>query len=164
MDRLRGKTEDILRQRGIEQPEPIDPKIAIPAFEAASMESNENLQDLWANLFANAQDPTNGVSFRHIFIETLKQFEPIDALVLNAVVEVMELSGGPSFEDTAVCEKMTLRSGQVALSIQKLENLGCMTRRHVESILGTNQYIEDHFSVTPLGEELFIACHPDVEA
>ena len=161
LDRLRSKTEEIHRRRGIEQPEPIDPKVAIPAFEAASMETNEELQDLWANLFANAMDPTKDVSLRHIFIDTLKQFEPIDALVLNALMEVSEGSGKMEFAGTAVCSELVFRRAQIALSIQNLENLGCVTRRGEGSKLGTNTYIDDYFSLTPLGDELHVACQPD---
>ena len=161
LDRLRGKTKDILRQRGVEQPEPIAPKVAIPAFEAASMETNEELQDLWANLFANAMDPTKDASLRHRFIETLKQLEPIDALVLNAFVKVSEKTDGGSFEGNALFEEVVLRRGQVALSVQNLENLGCVTRRAIGKRFATDQYLGDQFSLTPLGDELHIACYPD---
>ena len=161
LDRLRGKTEDILRQRGIDKPEPIDPKVAIPAFAAASMETNEELQDLWANLFANAMDPTKDVSLRNIFIETLKQFEPIDVLVLNAFVKVIEKTGGAGFEGIALFEEVALRKGQVALSTQHLENLGCVVRRNPETKLGIGNYLNDQFTLTPLGDELHIACQPD---
>ena len=162
LDRLRGKTEDILRQRGIEQPEPIDPKVAIPAFEAASMESNEELQDLWANLLANAMDPTMDVSLRQIFIDTLKQFEPIDALVLNALVKISESSGKRSFSGTA-CYELNLRAAQIALSMQNLEKLGCVMRAGGASKSGTDAYMEGQFSLTPLGDEFFIACQPLLE-
>ena len=159
LDRLRRKTEEILRQRGIEQPEPIDPKVAIPAFEAASMESNEELQDFWANLLANAMDPTKDISLGHIFIETLKQFEPIDALVLNVVAKV---SGEGSYEGTVLVAGTDLRSSQAALSLQHLVNLGCVVGMGVAgSGPETERYLKDFFGLTPLGEELYAACRPD---
>ncbi len=159
LDRLRGKTEEILRQRGIEQPEPIDPKVAIPAFEAASMESNEELQDFWANLFANAMDPTKDVSLRHIFIETLKQFESIDALVLNVVAKE---SGKGIFLGRDVVTRTDLRSSQAALSLQQLENLGCVARTAMGgSGPGTKEYLLESVRLSPLGEELYAACRPD---
>lgn len=161
LDRLRRKTEEILRQRGIDQPKSIDPKVAIPAFEAASMETNEELQDLWANLFANAMDPTKDVYLRHIFIETLKQFEPIDVLLLNAVVKIYEKISGTGFEGNVLFEEVVLRKGQVALSIQHLENLGCVARRDPGTRLGLGKFLEDYFTLTPLGDELHIACQPD---
>ena len=161
LNRMRSKTEEIHRRRGIEQPVPIDPKVAIPALEVASMETNEELQDLWANLFANAMDPAKDVSLRHIFIETLKQFEPIDALVLNAFVKVSESVGGLSFEGTAVLIRVVLRGSQVALSAQNLENLGCVMRRNPGAKSGTDEYLNDQFTLTPLGDELHFACQPD---
>ena len=161
LDRLRSKTEEIHRRRGIEQPEAIDPKVAIPALQVASMETNEELQDLWANLFANAMDPKKDVSLRNIFTETLKQLEPMDALVLNAFVKVSERTDGGSFEGNALFEEVVLRRGQVALSLQNLENLGCITRRAIGKRFATTPYLGDQFSLTPLGDELHIACQPD---
>ena len=161
LDRMRSKTEEIHRRRGIEQPEPIGPKVAIPAFEAASMETNEELQDLWANLFANAMDPTKDVYLRHIFIEALKQFEPIDALLLNAFVKVSERTGRTSFEGTSLFKEVGLRKGQVALSLQNLENLGCVTRIGAGEKSGAPEYLGGQFELRPLGDELQIACQPD---
>ena len=79
MDKISRKTEEILRKRGVENPEPIGPKALLPALEAASEETDETLQDMWANLLANAMDPNKDTSLQRIFIEALGQMEPIDA-------------------------------------------------------------------------------------
>jgi len=41
------------------------------------------MQDLWANLMANAMDPDTDVDLQKSLIETLRQFEP-RAVSLNA--------------------------------------------------------------------------------
>ncbi len=46
LDKISGKTEEILRERGIENPEPIGPKALLPALEAASQETDQTLQDM----------------------------------------------------------------------------------------------------------------------
>ncbi len=38
---------------------------------------------MWAELLANAMDPNKDTSLQRVFIETLKQFEPIDAFMLQ---------------------------------------------------------------------------------
>jgi len=87
LDKISRKTEEILRKRGVEDPEPIGPKALLPALEAASEESDETLQDMWAELLANAMDPNKDTSLQRVFIETLKQFEPIEALVLQKIAQ-----------------------------------------------------------------------------
>ncbi len=87
LDKIAGRTEEILRQRGVEDPKPIGPKALLPALEAASEESDETLQNMWASLLANAMDPDKDISLQQVFIDTLKQFEPIDALVLQEIAK-----------------------------------------------------------------------------
>jgi hypothetical protein len=41
------------------------------------------LQDIWAKLLAAAADPARAKSFRLRFIETAKQMDPLDAVVLS---------------------------------------------------------------------------------
>ncbi len=48
LDKISRKTEKILRERGVKDPEPIGPKVLLPALEAASEETDETLQGMWA--------------------------------------------------------------------------------------------------------------------
>ena len=85
IERLWQRTRERLRDRGIADPEPPSLKYAIPILEAAADEENEELQDLWSRLLAAAMDPNRRDAMRQSFIPTVKQMDPIDALVLKAV-------------------------------------------------------------------------------
>jgi hypothetical protein len=70
-------------------------KIALPAFEHASLEMDDSLQDLWANLLISAGDPTQKVRMRSGFVDIIKQLEPIDAKVLSVVYcELLKVAKG----------------------------------------------------------------------
>ncbi len=148
LDKIARKTEEILRNRGVDEPEPIGPKALLPALEAASEESNETLQDMWANLLANAMDPGKDTSLQRVFIETLKQFEPIDALVLQNLAkrhpdEVLDA------EDLA--SALTCRETLISLSGDRLTELGVLRE------MGTRP----SYNIRPLGTELHLACTGD---
>ncbi len=51
--RISRETFDKLDQRGVEQMEPLNAKVIEPLLEAASNESDETLQAMWAELLAN---------------------------------------------------------------------------------------------------------------
>ena len=82
--RFAARYDEIMNQRGLNSAEqPVPPKIGIPAIESASLEENNELQDLWANLLASAHDPgLNGV-VRSAFVDIIKQLEIVDVHVLN---------------------------------------------------------------------------------
>ncbi len=81
---LLDKTKKLLADRGIGAPRPVPPKLAVPLLEAATIEDDEDLHDLWARLLANAMDP-NAPEIRRSFIGILKEFEPNDAKLLAYV-------------------------------------------------------------------------------
>jgi hypothetical protein len=57
----------------------------LPAIENASLEEDDQLQDLWANLLSSCHDKTlNGV-VRSGFVDIIKQLEVIDVHVLNYI-------------------------------------------------------------------------------
>ena len=74
-----------LRDERVQEPEPPSLKFAIPILEAAVDEDNEGLQDLWARLLVAAMDPARRDDMRQAFVETVKQMDPMDALVLEAI-------------------------------------------------------------------------------
>lgn len=63
------------------------PKIALPIIENASLEENDELQDLWANLLASAVDPQFKAPIRSAYIDIIKQLEVIDVRILNLLYE-----------------------------------------------------------------------------
>lgn len=80
MDKVNKK----MTERGLDGPtQPVAMKITIPLLQAASMEEDDNLQELWANLLVNAADKERGVEVRHSYITVLKDLTPFDAMILQ---------------------------------------------------------------------------------
>jgi hypothetical protein len=75
------RIEKMLTEAGI-TPEPISPRLFLPAIEAATVEDNESLQDLWAALMANAANPARRDAVLPSFVEILKQLLPEEATAI----------------------------------------------------------------------------------
>lgn len=120
LDKIRRKTDEILRRRKVEKPKSISPKQAIPAFKAMADESDETLQDIWARLLANAMDPNRDVQLQQIFIDTLRAFEPLDALILD------KLKSDKSGEHIHKAIPGDIRQSLIQLSLDRLMKLECV--------------------------------------
>ncbi|MHB1654707.1 MAG: Abi-alpha family protein [Desulfitobacteriaceae bacterium] len=81
--KISDKVATILKERGILDFKVVPPKLALPIIQAASLEDDENLQDLWANLIANAMDPSFNDEIRYGFIDMIKNITGIEAKILN---------------------------------------------------------------------------------
>lgn len=81
------KCTDTLRKRGFtsnEQLRELLPKFGLLFAEQASKEDNDTLQDIWANLLANALDPKRDFSgFHNAFMDMIRGLSPTDALLLS---------------------------------------------------------------------------------
>ena len=104
-------------------------------FEAASLETDETLQDMWAELLANAMDPSKDTSLQRVFIETLKQIEPIEARI---------------FQNIAQSPDKAVRSD---VQLMELIDLGILRIRGASA--------PQRYTPTPLGTELHLACSPN---
>jgi hypothetical protein len=83
--RLIEKTEEIIKSKGFSDTlRPISPKLALPIFHNASMETDESLHDIWANLLATALDPKCEIP-RNAYVDIIRQLEPVDVKVLNVL-------------------------------------------------------------------------------
>lgn len=61
---------------------------AVLLIEAASFESDERVQDLWAKLLASALDAERDISIAKGFVETVKALDAVDALVLQHIAKI----------------------------------------------------------------------------
>jgi hypothetical protein len=75
--------DKILNRRNVKETQSVSPSLAIPLLRAAYDENRPELQELWAALIAAAMDPKRSGRVRLSFIDTLKRFDPLDALVLK---------------------------------------------------------------------------------
>ncbi len=61
----------------------IPPRFTLPLLEAISLETEDDIQNLWAALLANAVDPGRSFCLRKVFLEVLRGLEPLDVQVLR---------------------------------------------------------------------------------
>jgi len=87
--RIADKVEAIHAQRKIEgKTIPLPPRTAIPMLESASLEDDEILQKVWAQLIANSTDPNFKESFHPGYIEIIRQMSPNEAIILDAFLKI----------------------------------------------------------------------------
>jgi hypothetical protein len=151
--RIGQKTEQELKDRKVDNPETLEAKHVAPLLEAASGESNETLQDMWARLLANAMDPDCDASLQRVFIDTLKQLEPIDARILSAYLEVDD---GNVQATIHIAPKVGLRITEVIISSEHLVSLGCLNNMTRDSLAAATS--KTLYTVSALGLELSRAC------
>ncbi|MCG7983800.1 MAG: DUF4393 domain-containing protein [Candidatus Thiodiazotropha lotti] len=81
--RLVDRCKEIARNRGIEGKEtPAPTKSVLPLIEAASLESEPELEELWAQLLTSYVDPQLS-NVRTGYVEIVKQLEAVDAKILK---------------------------------------------------------------------------------
>lgn len=78
------KAHLILLDLGV-KPQEIPLRILHPLLDSASVEENATLQDLWANLLANAADSRNRINVEPVFIEMLKAISWREARFLDVL-------------------------------------------------------------------------------
>jgi hypothetical protein len=103
--RLFQRTQELLAAAHI-NPHPVPFKILISIVENCSNEDDDSLQDRWANLLANAADPTETCSVAPSFPEILKELtardvQLLDALFVEAVGRHEKGSGTTALGDVA---------------------------------------------------------------
>jgi hypothetical protein len=84
--RIGAETRRILGERKVSEPD-ISPSIAILLIESALDEDREGLKEIWAKLLAAPMDPARQQFVRADLISALKELEPLDAVVLEAVYD-----------------------------------------------------------------------------
>lgn len=129
-------------------PQAVPAKILFPLLEGASFEDDENLEDMWAALLANAALPENAGKVRPGFIAVLKQMAPDEAALLNWIFSQRTGVAARPFNDPI--SYVDLVAAYTSLGIQaKEDHLGfdaCIQSLQAE------QLVEPRLDVgTPLG-------------
>jgi hypothetical protein len=126
--KLQAETKRILQERNVHEPfEEISPSLAVPLIEAAIDESREELAQLWAKLLAAASDPARKNRVRLSFIATLKQMDPLDARILEALYANHPGGFPPNLIGRDVLAKqLDVSPDEVLVSFRNLERLECV--------------------------------------
>lgn len=153
--RLQQRTEEILRQRHADSDaDAVSLNVAIPLLKAAQDESRDELQELWARLLANAMDKS-GPQIRQSFIATLRQFDPLDSVVMEkAYKQIDRMRGWVVYEHWS--DELGIRPDELLVSLEHIKNLGCIESYgdyHFENGLGVHRLMLSAF-----GSELMHAC------
>ena len=75
---------------------PVPPKVAIPIFIKASLEEDDDIQDLWARLLVNAADAESGIEVKRGLVSILQDFSPMEARLLQAIHDAPLMKGDGS--------------------------------------------------------------------
>jgi Abortive infection alpha len=95
--RLFDRFEQIMRERGLSANwRPVPPKLAFPIVENASLENDDTLQDLWAQLLASAVNPKFEGEVRTAYVDIIKQLEAVDAHILHKAYSLYREETSPS--------------------------------------------------------------------
>ena len=85
-ERLVDRANHFIADRGSPmQFRPVPLNVAIPIFEAASLEEDDDLQDLWARLLVNAADAESDVEVKRRLVSILQDFSPMEVHLLQAI-------------------------------------------------------------------------------
>jgi hypothetical protein len=153
---LRRRTEDILRERKVENIAEPSPNLAVQILALAQDEGRHALIELWARLLANAVDPSRS-NLRLAFIETVKQMDPPDVKLIERMVHrgyraIHDGDGPASFNETTIAllaSELNLGQDAVFVSLEHLEELGILANSASHPVWRT----------TSFGRELFRACY-----
>jgi Abortive infection alpha len=122
LDAITRKTRQILKARHLSETAEVAEQIAIPLLEAAKFEPRDEMQDLWAQLLANAMDPSRRDDVRPEFIRTLKELHPTDALVLQWLGDNRD-KGWLSAD--AITTSLSIRRSSLVVTMRNLEKESC---------------------------------------
>ena len=172
--KLRDKFEEQLAKRGLSEPTRAVPmSFAVPLLQAATLEEDDYLQDMWAAMLTNAGDEQVDVQFRRAFVSILEDMTSLDVKILKTIGDAQPLETqvwafGRGFyvgylpEEAAPMDDFeTSRpypSKEVALSVSNLLRLNLL--RNVDSPDGIPNNLE--VDLTYLGEEFLRICSSEI--
>ncbi|MBC2734165.1 MAG: DUF4393 domain-containing protein [Desulfobacteraceae bacterium] len=171
--KLKDKVDAIHVERAFEgKTLPIPPRYAIPIIETASTEDNETIQDLWAGLIANAVDSSKRLSMNKRYIRILTDMEPLDAQVLELLMQDFDLKTKSTPEEAQglTVSQLSKAAGcsqdEIQMSILNLYQMQCIvdysgvtwTELNSKSIFTSTNKPDARFQLSPLGISLLEAC------
>lgn len=138
--RLMQRADQLLREIGLTQPTRHIPlKLAIPLLEAASLEDDDYLQDLWAKLLVNAANGGSRITLQRAYIAVLEQLTPLEAAILQKMyalpydetrhdgIEVGKLPAEVAVgKDDGNQDELLEPPEDIRLALANLARLGCV--------------------------------------
>lgn len=145
--RLMKRSEEFMLHIGISKPTKSIPlKFAVPLFQAATLEDNDYLQDLWAILLVNSSSKESNVQLCRTYIDILEKLSPLEAKILITIYahpfEKIKNKGvftiklpeeAMPYSNKYYEEKISeyhLKNEQMLLSLANLCRLGCISTQN----------------------------------
>jgi hypothetical protein len=125
------RAKKTMKAAGI-SPREVPLKIIHPLLEGAAVEEEPDLQEMWANLLANAADPETNSHISVSFISILKELSPNDARFLHELFErhqATALISLDSFQFMVAASNVKLSEDQWHLSLDVLKRNGVIEER-----------------------------------
>src|SRR5258708_1288152 len=139
----------------------------------ASLEEEDELQDLWARLTANAMDPNFKLELRYAYLEIIKSLNPLDVKMLSFFYDALKKDPNVKFEQVTdyslkkeqICTGLGISENEYNLSIYNLFRVQCLAPAVMEStgiMFGEEPTTifkgAKAVTMTPLGVNLVKAC------
>jgi hypothetical protein len=167
--RLADRVRNVLIEKGMTGPtRKIPLNIAVPLLENATLEEDDDLQEVWARLLVNGGDAGSGIELRRAFVSVLAEMTSLDVRSLAEIESAAKLNaesgsnGVWTYElpERAIPfvngdpERERDPSPEVAISLDNLERLGCIISSNRTPVLKGHQLV----NLTPFGRALIDAC------
>jgi len=165
--RLRESVETILEEKGISRIRirKLPLSIGIPLIQSATLEENDELQDIWAQILANSLDLT-AEEAKKAFVSILENMDTLEVRLLDALVnapEELKAKDGGDLTAAEIVGVIEARHGplgdtsprEIHVAIWNLVRLGGA----VPTILA-NGLSAKMVRATELGQALVAACSP----
>jgi hypothetical protein len=171
--RLVERLRHFLAERGLEKfTRKITLNMELPILENATLEEDDELQDLWAMLLVNGGDADSGIEMRRAFVSVLAEMTALDVRNLAAIEQAspVDLREGSitvwtgklpdeavpvSRRDVSVYSKKP--SVEVLTSLSNLERLGCIYSGDQAGGLRAISPVQA-VGLTPFGRAFVLAC------
>jgi hypothetical protein len=140
--RLMDRVRNILAEKGMAGPtRKIPLNIGAPLLEIATLEEDDNLQEVWARLLVNGGDARSGTELRRAFVSVLAEMTSLDVQNLAQIDIATRLNEGTAspgawtyelperaiqFDQTDGNRYNRDPSPEVATSLSNLSRLGCV--------------------------------------
>jgi hypothetical protein len=167
--RLLERFRRICEQASIE-PRAVKLPLLFDIIDRATLEEDDDLQDLWANLLANAADPRELILVRTTFPEILRHISREEAQYLEEMFEISVKAEGYTdrgyLPDSPDGEPHPQRLDDI--SYDNLRRLGVIIQNEetvpvsaFETGAGQVRFLTtERYAITPLGAALVMACRP----
>lgn len=167
--RQRDRVEQLLNERGITSIRPLPLAEGIPLIDAATLEEDPGLAEMFSNLIASFLDGRSDDFLPRTFIRTLREMSPYEAILLKKIADAPASAiddAGLMYtkllpEDyldapKATDENVEKPSQRVELALASLEILGCV---EVGRAMNGNA-LYGYALLTVYGKTLMAACAP----